>query len=200
MRKIISGPIASQFCVLSYWKAFMCFGINCVKRTEWECFTPSVDGLTLSVGQDSSKIIGKMKGNLTDTHFVWMVVRALWALIDLNGLSLLETHPWLCPGTQRLHLSSVLAWATVQVRLRPVLPSGWTLDPHCRQLVSWMDTSDVYYSLSPALSLAPWTLDSCCSLVSSPVPGPVSFHPWLGSLDGPWTWFITWFITVWGCW
>lgn len=43
-----------------------------------------------------------------------------------------------------------------------------------------------------------WTLEPCCSLVSSPASGPVSFHPWLGSLDGPWAWLIA--CLAWGCW
>ena len=224
MRKVISGPIASHFCVFPYWNAFMCFGINCVKRTEWECFTPSVDaclcgkhmwsvtgsqqsytssaatraGLPFSIGQDSSNIIGKTKGNFDWHPFCVDACQGPEGTYRPYGLPLLGSQPWPGPWTQRLHLSSVLAWAVVRVCLFPVLHSGWTLDACSRQLVSWMDASDVYYSLSPALSLALWTLNSCCSLVSSPVSGPVSFHPWLGSLDGPWTWFIA--CLVWGCW
>lgn len=127
----------------------------------------------------------RWKKILTDAHSEWMVVRALRAWIGLNGLSLLGSHPWPCPWTQRLHLSSVLAWAMVQVCLFPVLPSGRNLDPHCRQLVSWVDAPVVYYSLSPAMSLAFWTLTSCCSLVSSSDSFPVSFHPWPCSFNGP---------------
>lgn len=52
---------------------------------------------------------------------------------------------------------------------------------------------------NPGCALIPQLdFEPTCGFVSSPAPGPVSLYPWLGSPEGPWTWFIP--CLVWGCW
>lgn len=56
----------------------------------------------------------------------------------------------------------------------------------------WMDITSCLQTSSPS-----WTLGPCCDFVCSPVLGPVFSHPCWGSLDRPWTLFIS--CLVWCC-
>ena len=93
-----------------------------------------------------------------------------------------STHT--CPGTTvQLELSpSILGWT--QADAVSSLAAGWTLHASTLQL--------------PSSPVPGWTLDLCCSLVTSPVSGLVSFCSWLDSLGLSGAWFTAWL--PWDCW